>query len=463
MEKNLRNNESTIFVIPVLDKYLLYAPLHNLSVLLNLPALKLVKSSVEGGRENPGSTELADLVSVLQTAPVFPDRTGEPDPDFLGIIPSRRCNMSCIYCDFGAGCATDEVIDPDVVTAAIDYFAELRKKNSKRILPLQFFGGEPFVEKEIIDIAVHHARYICSQNGMIPHFNVLSNGYLSNEKRVFIKDYFDSVVISFDGYKKYHDRTRPVKNGQGSFDNVAESIKYFSKSNLELAIRCCITSESVDDMENMARWFCAEFDPDIVNFETLTCNIDTEKAMLYPPDPYKFAAGSVRSWRVLRKNFVTPAYAPLSPDKSQTTSCPVGRDVLIVHPDGIIASCYLQRERWEEKRIDLNVGSVPKTGNVEIDVDKLTNLRNRLYTKPRCRNCFCRFGCAGNCHVNCTYPGSPDEYTDFCIQTRLITICSLLEDMDLLSVADELLEDRTAQSKLALNRSDNIFSIEEWQ
>lgn len=453
---------NSVFVIPVLDKYMLYAPLHNLSVLLNLPAVMLLKKSVERGCDCPDSSELTELAELLRTEPVSPDRTGDFDPDFLGIIPSRRCNMSCVYCDFGA-CSEGDVIDPGTVIAAIDYFAGLIKQRGRKVMPVQFFGGEPFMEQEIIDIAVHRARYICSENGLVPHFEVLTNGFLNDEKRLFIKNYFDRVVVSFDGYKKYHDRSRPVKDGYGSFENVAESVKYFSKNNIELALRCCITSDSVDDMEGMADWFCNEFDPDLVNFETLTCNTATDKAKLSPPDPYKFAANLIRSWRILRKNSAAPAYAPLSLNCIQTTSCPVGRDVLIVHPDGTVASCYLQRERWVEKGIDLTAGIVQKNGAVDIDAEKLKNLRNRIYTKQRCENCFCRYGCAGNCHVNCTYPGAPDYYTDFCIHTRIVTLCSLLEDMDLRSVADELLEDRSSMGRLALNSNDSILMTGETQ
>jgi uncharacterized protein len=157
---------------------------------------------------------------------------------------------------------------------------------------------------------------------------------------------------------------------------------------------------------------------------------------------------------------VEPAYAPVSLDRAQTTSCPVGRDVLIIHPDGAIASCYLLRKDWEAKQLDLCVGQVHKNGKVEVDLKKINQLRNPIYSKPRCENCFCRFGCAGNCHVNCTYPGSSQTYTDFCIHTRIITTCQLLEAMGQQTVVDELLNDANALKHLALQKSDNLFSFE---
>ncbi len=463
MENTLHNNNSTcsIFILPVRDKYLLYAPLHDLSILLNGAAARQMKSALKQHNSSSAALELADVIAMLQSPPnQHPDRSGELNPQFLGIIPSRRCNMSCVYCDFGAHNAPGEVIDPNVVVAAIDYFAALTQQQNKQVFSIQFFGGEPFVEQEIVDIAVHHARFVGSRTGLIPHFEVLSNGYFSAQQRVFIKDYFDRVVISFDGFQKYHDQTRPLNSLQGSYEKVVENIQYLSNSNVELAIRCCITSESVNDMVAMAQWFCTEFNPDKVNFETLTRNPETEKAQLFPPDPYVFAQNCVKSWRVLRANDVEPAYAPVSLDKAQTTSCPVGRDVLIVHPDGIVASCYLLRQDWENKQLDLRVGKVHKNGHMDIDFEKIQQLRNLVYSKPRCETCFCRFGCAGNCHVNCTYPGSSQAYTDFCVHTRIITVCQILEEMGQQTVVDELLDDTNALRKLALQKSDNLSRFE---
>lgn len=464
MEIRLQNNNSfhSIFILPVLEKFLLYAPLHELSALLNEAAALQVKHALAKSNPDSLAPELADLLSVLQSPPAQnPDRMGELDPQFLGIIPSRRCNMSCIYCDFGANEALEEVIDPDIVVSAIDYFAALNEQKKKQFFMIQFFGGEPFVDQEIIDIAVHHARLVGSKTGLIPHFEALTNGYFSEQQRTFIKDYFDRIVISFDGFKKYHDRTRPLNSRQGSYEKVVESIKYLSTSNVELSIRCCITSESVNDMKAMAQWFCAEFNPDRVNFETLTPNPETEGAKIYPPDPYQFARNCIRSWRILRATQVEPAYAPVSLDRAQTTSCPVGRDVLIVHPDGTIASCYLLRNDWEARHLDLCVGQVHQHGKVELDFEKIKQLRNPLYSKSRCENCLCRFGCAGNCHVNCTYPGSSILYTDFCIHTRIITACRLLEAMEQQSIADELLDDSSALKNLALQKSDHLFDFEE--
>ncbi len=450
-----------IFVIPVLDQYLVYSPLNGKFALLNQSGVLLLRDAFLNKLSLPLSAEFSELVHVLKEPGVInPEKTGKIDPQFLGIIPSRRCNLACAYCDFGAHSTSQASLDPEIMIAAIDWFAVYMEENGHRTLPIQFFGGEPFVEKELLDIAVHHARLVGSRTGLIPHFEALSNGYYGKQQRIFIKDYFNRIVISLDGFKKYHDRTRAAFNNRSSFEQIVETVNFLSNHTIELAIRCCITSESVHDMEAMAHWFCQKFDPAKVNFETLTKNSRTIAAGLNPPDPFTFAEHCLKSWRVLRNYGVEPAYAPIALDHPQTTSCPVGRDVVIVHPDGMIASCYVQEKDWLQKGMDLSVGRIHKNGKVDIDIKRLISFRNLLKSKPRCTDCFCRYGCAGGCHVNNTYQNSSVNYTDYCVHTRIMTICRLLEEMQMNEVADELLRDRNALDHMVHCPSDRLSQFE---
>jgi len=451
-----------IFVVPVLDRFLVYAPLNGQSALLNKSAVLLLKSALLDlyhGRLEADFSALIDLLTEKTTA--SPARNGPVLPEFLGIIPSRRCNMSCAYCDFGAHQQPGSTLDPEQMTAAIDWYATHLLQNERRHLNIQFFGGEPFVEQEHLDIAVHHARLVASRTGLIPSFEVLSNGLWSTQQQRFARDYFDRIVISLDGYQKHHDRTRSGSNSRSSYQHVIETLYFLSNQNIDLSIRCCITAESVLEMEEMSEWFCHEFQPDKVNFETLTENDQTRANGIEPPDPYEFAAHCIKSWRILRSHHVEPAYAALFFDHPQTTSCPVGRDVAIVHPDGMIASCYLQKEDWQKRGMDLATGRVNKNGHVEIDEQKLLSMRNMHSQKMRCSNCFCRYGCAGGCHVNNTYPNASHGFTDFCIHTRIMTACRLLEMMGMTELTDELLLDYAKMQRLALFATDKIADYDE--
>ena len=427
---------------------------------MNQSGVSLVKNAVTGvARKTPD--DFHELIEILCSPGVMrPEKAGAIVPEFLGIIPSRTCNMACAHCDFGAHQEKDARLDADIMITAIDWFAGLCKQNRRKSLPVQFFGGEPFVERELVDIAVHHARFVASRNRLVPHFEVLTNGYYKESRRLFIRDYFDHVIVSLDGFKVHHDQTRMAAGNKSTYETVVETVKSLSGHNIQLSIRCCVTSESVQDMEKIAAWFCRKFKPDKVNFETLTENPQTRRAGLCPPDPYVFAEHCIKAWRVLREHGVEPAYAPVALNKPQTTSCPVGRDVVILHPDGMIASCYLQEVDWTGRGMDLSVGFI-RNGKVELDKEQIHSFRNQLEAKSRCRNCFCRYGCAGGCHVNNTYPGCSSVYENFCIHTRIITACRLLEEMGEESLVDALLQDETALENLALYPSDKLLDFED--
>ena len=97
---------------------------------------------------------------------------------------------------------------------------------------------------------------------------------------------------------------------------------------------------------------------------------------------------------------------------------------------------------------------------MELPGEDVERVRQLVADKPRCQDCFCRWSCAGGCHVNHSYPGCSRAYDDFCIQTRLITACSLLDGLGFASLADGLVADGAEMQRLALRPSDRL---EDWQ
>jgi hypothetical protein len=87
-------------------------------------------------------------------------------------------------------------------------------------------------------------------------------------------------------------------------------------------------------------------------------------------------------------------------------------------------------------------------------------LRDLVIDKSRCAECFCRLTCAGGCHVNNTYPDCPPGYSEFCVHTRILTACTLLEDLGQSDLADELVDRPDALAALSRTRSDFILRSE---
>ncbi|MDY0150720.1 MAG: radical SAM protein [Candidatus Cloacimonas sp.] len=448
----------TVFVIPILDKYLLYSPKHVFIALINKQAVAEIYNILATNTTSKHHKYLSPIIEVINQ-PVHKDigaLKGGFNPCFLGIVLSRRCNMKCSYCNFEPNTSPKEKVDLDKALALIDYFVNLKKKQGHSSCAIEFFGGEPFVEDNLISIIVHRSRYLGSMLGINPCFSAVTNGYLTPKQRVFIEDYFDSIVVSCDGFMQHHNRNRKLVNGKSSYRKVFATMKQFSKADIEFAIRCCVTKDSVHDMADMAEWFCTEFKPDLVNFEVLTENAETIEAGISAPAPDDFAINLVKSWRILEKHNVKYSYAPVSLQNLNISTCPVGNDALILHPDGVLASCYLGKDEWQNERIDFSLGEVGSDGVVSIDIDKVFGMREHVQNKPICDDCFCRFSCAGNCHVNTLVASKGEEKSSFCKQTRIITACELLHNMNLLDLEQQFLANHEALHLLNSANSDKL-------
>lgn len=437
------------FAVPVRDRWLIHAPLHGVSALVNRAAV----ASLSDGEYSPGLDALrASFAVAPQKEPVPPE--GPASPEFVGLIPTRTCNLACRYCAFGASAAAPETMDLALAAAAVDWMAGRAVDMGRSLLEVHFFGGEPTCAADVVDAAVHRARARAVEAGLTPRFEIATNGVFDERRCRFLGDYFDSVVLSFDGPQEVHDRHRPGKSGAGSFAAVARNARLLGETPAELCIRTCVTRDTVGDLDRITEWFCGDFRPSTIAFESLQATPESEEAGLMPPDPWEFARKCVRASRAAASRGVTPVYAAASVDVLRHSFCPVGRDSLILSPDGRVSACYLPENEWTRRGLDLNLGRMDGAGGVKLDPEALGRVRDLTAVRGRCTNCLARWHCAGACHVNHSYPGCPEGYDDFCIQTRIIVASRLLDGLGHPEETDRLLEDRAASERLALRGSD---------
>ena len=442
------------FLIPVLDRWLLYAPLHKIAAVVNASAAQ----DITNGGSIGATGAVSELVDLIRQAPPSVPQPLEGDvcPSFLGIMPTRGCNLACVYCNFGGPTAAKVHMKPEIAVSAVDWMAERLVKAGRRDFQIHFFGGEPFISPEIVDIVVHRARYLSALHDLQLYVDASTNGVFSDSRREFIGDYFGGIVLSFDGPPEFHDRHRPAFEGKPSFDIVNRTAQLLSAMPLDLCIRVCITDDSVGEMENITRWMIQSFKPAVLNFETLTPGVLAARAGLKVPDPYRFAAHCIGAYRTAEELGVRAVYSAAEHERARLSFCPVGTDAFIVSPDGRASACYLMPEDWQSRGLDMDIGQVYGDGNVVVNHEALTRARLLPLQKSRCESCFCQWTCAGGCHVNQTYPGCTDQYTDFCIQTRLVTACLLLRDLGCDDMVDELFSNRRALERLAQQGWDPI-------
>ena len=445
------------YVVPLFDRWLLHSPLHSTTAIVNTAAIRELKKA------DPDLVRLGALASLIEDPPSDPPRPkrGSLKPDFLGIIPSRRCNLNCLYCGFGAENASPSDLDPGLAVSAVDWMMEQACSNNVESVDIHFFGGEPFVAPDVVDTVVHRARARAAKMELNCRFEADTNGFFDEPRCRFIGDYFDSVVLSFDGPEDVHNRQRPARNGNGSFETVSRNAAYLSKSPAELCLRVCVTSLNVKRLASMVRWFCDRFHPAIIDFEPLKPTTRSNEAGLQAPDPWEFAVQYIEAYRVASRCGVKAIYAAAAIDKIQFSFCPVGRDTLIVSPDATLSACYSLQEEWEAAGLDLTMGHLNAAGNMILDQSAIEEIRKIPARRNRCSRCFARWHCAGGCHVMNHRANHGDDYDNFCVQTRLITACLLLDKLGDHTTLQKLQRTRHASEALALAPSDRLSDWED--
>ncbi len=232
---------------------------------------------------------------------------------------------------------------------------------------------------------MHRARMAAEQFDLIPRFEVATNGVFDEQRARFVGDYFDTVVLSFDGFHEIHDRQR------GGFETVKRTAKILSQSPTELCFRVCVSQESVYQLEQITQWFCEAFQPSIINFEVLRSTSESEAAGLKPPDPYDFAIHYVKASRIVKRFGLEAVYASAVTQTLRHSFCPLGKDALIVSPNGRVSGCYLPQQAWQARGLDLDAGWLTADGTMRLDYEAINRLRQMAMRKLRCERCFlCR-------------------------------------------------------------------------
>lgn len=437
-----------LHVLPVRGRWLLYNGATGASALVNTAAVRELSAGAA-----PGALGLADLESPEPPEKRAPN--GAYAPRFLGLITTRTCNLDCGYCGFRAGLAGGQCMEPRLVAAAIDWFSSLCRDSGRPELSVHFFGGEPFMARDAVEVAVHRTRAVAVENGQRPRLEAATNGCYGEAMAQFIGDYFDVVALSLDGPPEVHNRHRPRPGGLPSYDSAAATAGILSESNCELIVRVCVSQLNAGRMAETVAWFCEHFQPSAIHFEPLQATPESAAAGLLAPFSDQFAVGFVAAMQEGRRRGVGVGFSGSALER-RGGFCPAANDGAIVSPDGRVSGCYLLEEEWRAQGLDLNTGHADPSGLVRIDAHSVARVRETSRLPTLCEDCFCRDSCAGGCLVHHSHGGNLQERDSFCAATRMITAALLLEDLGAGELGREMLLDAPCRARIAAQASDRL-------
>ncbi len=144
---------------------------------------------------------------------------------------AHACNMDCEYCFAGKGEYHGEagLMSYETGVKAIDWL--IANSPGRRNLEVDFFGGEPLLNWEVVKKLVAYARSVEKDAGKNFRFTLTTNGLLVDDDVIgFCDKEMSNVVLSLDGSRETNDRMRRTKDGKGTYDLVIDNIKRFASA-----------------------------------------------------------------------------------------------------------------------------------------------------------------------------------------------------------------------------------------
>ena len=316
---------------------------------------------------------------------------------------AHTCNLNCSYCFASQGKYHGDraLMSFEVGKRALDFLIE--NSGKRRNLEVDFFGGEPLMNWDVVKDLVKYARSVEKEHGKNFRFTLTTNGVLIDDDVIeFSNREMSNVVLSLDGRKEIHDRLRVDYAGNGSYERIVPKFKKFveSRGGKNYYMRGTFTHANPDftkDVFHMADMgftelsmepvVCAEGDPAGLNAE----DIETVK------EQYEVLACEMLKRQQEGRPFTFYHYMlDLTEGPciyKRISGCGSGTEYMAVTPWGDLYPChqFVGEEAY-------------KLGNIW---DGVTNpdLREEFracnaYSRPDCKDCWAKLYCSGGCAAN---------------------------------------------------------------
>jgi uncharacterized protein len=140
-------------------------------------------------------------------------------PMVITITTTMNCNLGCYYCYEER---SPDRLDAHDLDALLKLVNKRLEESGKRSLHVDWYGGEPLLNLEFLEIASAALQQLCRERGVLYVASIISNGTKwPDDVAGFISRHkIRQVQISFDGLKANHDKRRRYRKG---FSDGSES------------------------------------------------------------------------------------------------------------------------------------------------------------------------------------------------------------------------------------------------
>ena len=345
----------------------------------------------------------------LFTKDTFEPIAGDLKAKTAGVVKAlclhvaHTCNLNCSYCFASQGKYHGEraLMSYEVGKQALDFLVS--HSGTRRNLEVDFFGGEPLMNFDVVKRLVAYARSIEKEKGKNFRFTLTTNGVLVDKDVIdFANREMSNVVLSLDGRKEVHDRYRVDYSGKGSWDLIVPKFQEFVKARggKNYYMRGTFTHQNPDFLEDIKTMLDLGF-----------TELSMEPVVAAKGDP---AALTEEDKEIVMHEYEELARLMLDRDKAgkpftfyhymidlkggpciykRISGCGSGTEYMAVTPTGDLYPCH--QFVGEEK---FKLGDI-YSGVTNTDIQNEFASCN-VYAREDCRDCWAKLYCSGGCAAN---------------------------------------------------------------
>ena len=316
---------------------------------------------------------------------------------------AHTCNLNCSYCFASQGRFHGEraIMSFETAKRAIDFLVE--NSGTRRNLEVDFFGGEPLLNWDVVKQTVEYARSIEKEKGKNFRFTLTTNGMLVDDEVIeYSNREMHNVVLSLDGRKEVHDRFRKDYAGKGSWDVIVPKFQKFAKARggKNYYMRGTFTHANPDFLEDIKTMLDLGFTE--LSMEPVVCAPGdpmalTEEDLPIVCEQYEKLAELMLKRSRAGRPFTFYHYMIDLEDGpciyKRISGCGSGTEYMAVTPWGDLYPCHQFVGEEGFKLGDIWNGVTNRT--VQEDFASCN-----VYAREECRDCWARLYCAGGCAAN---------------------------------------------------------------
>lgn len=316
---------------------------------------------------------------------------------------AHDCNLRCRYCFASQGDFQGErsLMSKEVGRKAVDFL--IKNSGNRRNLEVDFFGGEPLMNFEVVKDIVKYAREREKKYNKNFRFTITTNATLLDEDTMtYINENMKNVVLSIDGDKETNDYMRPSINGKGTYDSILPKLKKMvgKRGDQEYYLRGTFTKYNLNFSKDVLHLVDQGFK-----------EISVEPVVTEPEKDYAIGEEDLttifKDYESLAQEYVKRKkkgkpfnFFHFNIDLSQgpcaykrLSGCGAGNEYVAITPEGDIYPCH-----QFVGNDDFVMGSI-FTGIERNDIQDVFKDAHVL-NKDKCSDCWAKFYCSGGCHAN---------------------------------------------------------------